>query len=153
MSPHDSIVVLAQARSLRRAAAAGRIPPLLRGKNFGLLCDSVDADDALLFRRAVSELGANVAHVRPVLNDSSSPQDVQHTARMLGRLYDAIECQGLAPALVRRMARDAGVPVYDGVATARHPTAGLADQLEGDDVTLADKRRFVLQAVLLHAVA
>ncbi|MBA2724094.1 MAG: ornithine carbamoyltransferase, partial [Methylibium sp.] len=48
---------------------------------------------------------------------------------------------------------DAGVPVYDGLATPRHPTAKLADLLDGDAAASADKRRFVLQAVLLSTIA
>lgn len=151
MSPRDVTAVLAHARTLQRAAEAGKTQPLLRGKNFGLLCE-VDDDDAALFRRAAVELGAHVAHVRPSLSELSTPQEVQHTARMLGRLYDAVECQGMAPALVQQVGNDAGVPVYDGIASQDHPTAKLADLL-GGDTSPADNRRFVLQAVLLTTIA
>ena len=73
------------------------------------------------------------------------------TARMLGRLYDAVECQGMAADLVHRLGADAGVPVYDAIASQRHPTAKLDGLLGGDSPAL-DKRRFVLQAVLLSTV-
>ena len=105
-----------------------------------------------LFRRAALELGAHVAHIRPSLNGLSTPHEVQHTASMLGRLYDAVECQGMAADLVHQMGVDAGVPVYDGVASKRHPTARLVDLLDGD-ASARDKRRFVLQAVLLSTIA
>lgn len=150
MSPHELNIVLTSARTLQRAARAGMTQPLLRGKNLGLLCET-DDDDAVLFRRAASELGAHVAHIRPSLSDSSTPEEVQHTARMLGRLYDGVECQGVAPSLVRQISDEAGVPVYDGIASPRHPTAKLAEQLSGD-TSPADNRRFVLQAVLLSTL-
>ena len=116
------------------------------------MCEADESGDAALFRRAAVELGAHVAHIRPSLTEMSTPQDVQHTARMLGRLYDAVECQGMAPDLVHQMGIDAGVPVYDGVASPHHPTAKL-DGLLGGDSSPLDKRRFVLQAVLLSTVA
>ena len=152
MSPSSLDALLAHARTLQRAAQAGATQSLLRGKNLGLLCEATDAVDAELFRRAAIELGAHVAHLRPSLSELSTPQEVRHTARMLGRLYDAVECQSMAPALVAQMGRDAGVPIYDGIASDQHPTATLAALL-GGDTSPADNRRFVLQAVLLSTLA
>ncbi len=152
MSPRDVTAVLTNARTLQRAAEAGETQPLLRGKNLGLLCEADGDGEAALFRRAAVELGAHVAHIRPSLSELSTPQEVQHTARMLGRLYDAVECQGMAPALVRQVGNEAGVPVYDGIASQDHPTAKLAELL-GSDTSPADNRRFVLQAVLLSTIA
>jgi ornithine carbamoyltransferase len=151
MSPHDVSTVLASARTLRRAALAGATQPLLRGKNFALLCEADDTE-AALFRDAAAELGAHVAQIRPSLSELSTSNDVQHTARMLGRLYDALECQGMPASLVRQVGAGAGVPVYDGIALPGHPTARLAEQLDGDDAP-ADKRRYVLQAVLLGTLS
>ena len=150
MSPRGVTVVLTSARTLQRASRAGAIQPLLRGKNLGLLCEADDAS-AALFRRAAVELGAHVAHIRPSLSELSTPQEVRHTSRMLGLLYDAVECQGMAPALVNQVGVDAGVPVYDGIALQDHPTAMLTDLLD-DATSPADKRRFVLQAVLVRTI-
>ena len=151
MTPADLAAVLAAARTLRESGGAGSTRDALRGKKIGMLCETNDAPDAVLFRGAALALGAHVAHLRPSLSALSTPQEVQDTARMLGRLYDAVECQGMASGLVRQMGIDAGVPVYDGLASARHSTARLAERLEGDD-TSADKRRIVLQAMLLATI-
>jgi ornithine carbamoyltransferase len=150
MSPRQTSAVLAQARALQRAARAGTTQPLLKGKKLGLLCGAADDSDALPFRQAAQELGAYVAHIRPSLSDDSTTQEVAHITRMPGRLYDAVECQGITPALVSRMGRDAGVPVFGGIATAAHATARLAEPLEGVPV---DNRRFILQAVPLIGIA
>ena len=144
LSHQDTNVLLASARALQRAGRAGTLQLLLRGKNLGLLCESADSDDAELFRRAGLTLGANVAHVRPSLSAQSSPNEVQ--------LYDAVECQGMDGALVRQVGRDAGVPVYDGIAALTHPTAKLADLL-GGDASPADGRLIVLQAVLVSTLS
>ncbi len=152
IAPRDVAFVLDNARALQIAAQAGGAQALLRGRKFGLMCEVDSASDAALFRRAAVELGAHVAHIRPSLTELSTPLEVQHTARMLGRLYDAVECQGMAADLVHQLGIDAGVPVYDAVASQRHPTAKL-DGMLGSDSPAPDKRRFVLQAVLLSTVA
>ena len=57
----------------------------------------------------------------------------------------------MASALVQQLGNDAGVPVYEGIASEDHPTAYLV-RLLGGDASLADNRRFVLQAVLLSTL-
>ena len=134
LSPGDSDILLGNARLLQSAAEPRETKTLLRGKKLALLCESEDGADAILFRAAASELGAHVSHIRPHLSDLRQPDDLQHTARMLGRLYDGIECQGLAQGLVEMIGREAGVPVYDGLASERHPTARLAGLLGDEDI-------------------
>ena len=152
ITPRDQSFVLDTARALLLSAAAGERRALLRGRQFGLLCESGTDADCTLFRRAALELGAHVAHIRPSLMALSTPQEVQRTAKMLGRLYDAVACQGLSPALVQQLGIDAGVPVFDGLASAQHATAKLVEQLKGE-APEADKRRVILQAMLLGSVA
>ncbi|MFG6465795.1 ornithine carbamoyltransferase [Roseateles sp. BYS87W] len=145
-SPAEAAAVLRQARAL--VAHAGAAPALMAGKQLALL--SPDAGDAAAqeFMAAAKALGARVSHVRAGLDDHSSSAQVEATARMLGQLYDAVECQHLPPELVARIARSAGVPVFTGLALPSHPTAALAASLDGD-ATAALKRRCVLQATLL----
>ena len=73
-----------------------------------------------------------------------------HTARLLGRLYDAVECQGLPHALVRQMADAAGITIYDALATSEPLLSRLAAQL--GDADAGQNRRRALQALLLHTV-
>lgn len=146
--------LLASARLLQRAEPGSDASSLLRGKKLGLVCASEDAADAILFRDAAVALGASVSHIRP---DLFAPRGepgagLLRTARVLGRLYDGIECQGLAPGLVRQLGRDAGVPAFDGLACTGHPTALLAQRLAGPD-SAARKRELILQAVLLLELA
>ena len=50
-----------------------------------------------------------------------------HTARVLGRVYDAIEYRGFGQKIVEELAEWAGVPVYNGLTDEFHPTQILAD--------------------------
>ena len=51
------------------------------------------------------------------------------TARVLGRMYDAIEFRGNEQVDVEVLAEFAGVPVYNGLTNEWHPTQMLADFL------------------------
>lgn len=148
----DASALLAHARALKAAALSGTIQPLLKGKKLGLLCESTGHPDAVLFCQAARELGAHVAHIRAGLDLHSPRHEIEHTARMLGRLYDAIECQGLPTELIRQVGHDAGVPVYEGIATRGHPCAGLADNV-AIGTPAEDDRRFIVQAILLSTLA
>jgi ornithine carbamoyltransferase len=151
LSTHDAGLLVTYARTLQRFAQTGQRQLLLRGKNLGLLCESDENEEAQRFRRAATELGARVAHVRPELSASSSRTDIADTGRMLGRLYDGIECLGLESTVVKRLGAAANVPVYDGIASRRHPTARLAAQL-GTEHALDESHRFMVQAVLLSTL-
>lgn len=150
-APGDLGVLLEVARTLQMAASASATKPLLRGKNLGLMCESEASREAMLFRRSAMELGARVSHVRPSLSAHMPPAAYRQTAQMLGRLYDALECQDMAPDVIALLDREAGVPVYRGVACDAHPTAGLAELL-GPGTCADDGRRFIVQAVLLRTL-
>ena len=152
LSAQETSALLACARGLRKSPAAttGRA---LRGKNLCLLSATQDQPGTALLLQAATALGAHVAQVPPSLSAASSADEVQHTARLLGRLYDGVACAGMPSELVRRIAADADVPVFDGIATPDHPLTRLADQLDEDDAPAQDNERLVIQALLLCTLA
>lgn len=147
--PAHAEFVLEKARVLERAAAVGRLDALLRGKNLALMCDREDSPEAVLFRRAASALGARVSPIRPLAADAD-PQVVRDTARMLGRLYDAVECQGLPALLVQTIRAEAGVPVYDELSCLALPTETPVRALADTDAAAA--RCAALQTLLLSTI-
>lgn len=154
LSPQDETALVMRARLLQAASLRGAPSLQLKGKKLGILCDEGgDRNESRqLFQHAAEELGAHVAIIRPALSSLGNPGEIEHTARVLGRFYDALECQGMAPEVVRQIGRHAGIPVYDGLACASHSTARLADLLD-ERTSPADNRRFVLQALLSGSVA
>lgn len=145
-NPTEAAELLRQARALARAGAAGQ--QLMAGKQLALLSPDCSDEGALEFIQAARALGAHVSFVQAGLDEASSEGQVNATARVLGQLYDAVECQHLPSGLVKRIARGAGIPVFAGLATPGHPTATLVEALDGD-ATRQVKRRSILQAVLL----
>jgi ornithine carbamoyltransferase len=146
----DNAALLASARQLRLAALGGLVHRPLQGRNIGLLAQDNETDEARLFTAAALALGARVVW----LPTSPWADDVvaRDTARLMGRLYDAVECQGLAATEVAWLSQHAGVPVFDALAGPGHSSAQLADALEGGSADPLN-RRCVLQAVLMGALA
>lgn len=54
---------------------------------------------------------------------------MKDTARVLGRMFDAIEYRGFAQEIVEELAKFAGVPVFNGLTAEFHPTQMIADVL------------------------
>jgi ornithine carbamoyltransferase len=54
-------------------------------------------------------------------------ETMKDTARVLGRMYDAIEYRGYGQEVVEELAEYAGVPVWNGLTDEFHPTQILAD--------------------------
>lgn len=166
LAQDDLLTLIGSARAMQRAAAegGGRAAPL-RGKNIALLSDDPASPGAHAFLRAATGLGAQVACVRAT---EPGPCELRDRAGLLGRLYDAIECQGLAELELHQLERDAGVPVFNGIASPGHPLRELAalmswQELNGDlepppdfhppPDALARNHHHLLQAVLSRALA
>lgn len=116
MTATELAALLSSAKALQHAAASGHGRILLRGKNVGLLSEDSDEAAATRFIAAAQGLGAQVALIRPSHAGLLTPASSLATTRMLGRLYDAIECQGLPPELMEQLRQHAGVPVLDSQA-------------------------------------
>ncbi|HTN33919.1 MAG TPA: ornithine carbamoyltransferase, partial [Marinobacter sp.] len=73
--------------------------------------------------------GAKVTYLGPTGTHIGHKESVKDTARVLGRIYDAIEYRGFGQKIVEELAEYAGVPVYNGLTNEFHPTQVLADFL------------------------
>jgi ornithine carbamoyltransferase len=122
------MATMATAERLRAQARTGTGGQPLRGKNLALLLGPPPSGDIATLRRAAQDLGARVAEVRFTEPAKTGERDdVLALARMLGRMYDAVDCEALAPSTARRIEQEAGVPVYDGLCLDEHPARALAD--------------------------
>lgn len=133
LSRADMLDVLDTARRLRQARLNGESASALSGRNVALLSDTSPADGAGSLRQAAIDLGAQVSHVRPSDARIAPGSADEATARLLGRLYDAIDCEEMPSQLVADVARGAGVPVFNGLGGSRHPTRVLAELLAMQD--------------------
>jgi ornithine carbamoyltransferase len=66
-----------------------------------------------------------VTYLDPSGSQIGHKESFKDTARVLGRMFDAIEYRGAAQTGVEELARYAGVPVYNGSDRRYHPTQML----------------------------
>jgi len=150
VSSQAAQALLTMARSLGNAEVGGNQAQSLRGKNIALLTRA-PSPDADLFVAAVEQLGANASKIGGDMLAVQDEHELLRVARVLDRLYDAVELQGVPAATVQRLGALATVPIFDGIACESHPTAPLAKQLD-DCGNSADARRWIVQAALLLTI-
>ncbi|HJV63059.1 MAG TPA: hypothetical protein VJ743_19080 [Albitalea sp.] len=124
----DLLSVLDTARAIKRAAHSGRPMTPLRGKHIALLGDPTGSGPQSL-QRAATELGARVSHLDPIAA-AAGKAGPAGTAHLLGRLYDALDCSGMPMDAIERIEREAGVPVFNGLAGIEHPARAIGELLE-----------------------
>jgi ornithine carbamoyltransferase len=125
----DVNFLLEMASDLKRVKANGTEHPQLRGKNIVLLFEKASTRTRCAFEVAAFDQGAHVSFIGPGDSQLGEKESVKDTARVLGRLYDAIEYRGFEQSTVQALARWSGVPVYNGLTNQFHPTQILADYL------------------------
>src|SRR5512144_2587955 len=117
------------AAELKAAKKAGREERKLVGKNVALIFEKDSTRTRCAFEVAAYDQGAHVTFIGPAGSHMGHKETVQDTARVLGRMYDAIEYRGFAEGTADELALWAGVPVYNGLTDEWHPTQILADFL------------------------
>jgi ornithine carbamoyltransferase len=115
--------------SLKAAKYAGTEVPRLRGKDIALIFEKTSTRTRAAFEVAAFDQGAHVTYLDPSGSQMGHKESIADTARVLGRMYDAIEFRGAAHSAVEELAAHAGVPVYNGLTDEWHPTQMLADFL------------------------
>jgi ornithine carbamoyltransferase len=101
------------------------VPP----KEIALIFEKSSTRTRCAFEVAAFDQGAHVTYLDPSGSQMGHKESIGDTARVLGRMYDAIEYRGAGQVDVEELARFAGVPVYNGLTDEWHPTQMLADFL------------------------
>jgi len=115
------------ARDLKRAKYAGTEQKHLQGKEVCLIFEKTSTRTRCAFEVACHDQGAHVTYLDPSGSQIGHKESFKDTARVLGRMFDAIEYRGASQKGVEQLARHAGVPVYNGLTDEYHPTQMLAD--------------------------
>ena len=128
-TPKEIAFLLKLAADLKAAKYAGTEQPGLQGKDIALIFEKSSTRTRVGFEVAAYDQGARVTYLGPSGNHIGHKETVKDTARVLGRIYDAIEYRGFGQEVVQTLADYSGVPVYNGLTDEFHPTQILADFL------------------------
>ena len=127
--PAEIGFLLKLAADLKAAKYAGTEQPGLKGKEIVLIFEKDSTRTRVGFEVAAHDQGATVTYLGPTGSHIGHKESVKDTARVLGRVYDAIEYRGFGQSIVEELAAYSGVPVYNGLTDEFHPTQILADFL------------------------
>lgn len=128
-TPEEIGFLLKLSADLKAAKYAGTEQPRLQGKNIALIFEKDSTRTRISFEVAAYDQGAQVTYLGPTGNHMGHKESVKDTARVLGRVYDAIQYRGFGQEIVVELAEHSGVPVYNGLTDDFHPTQVLADLL------------------------
>ena len=128
-TPREIAFLLELAADLKKAKYAGTEQQMLRGRNIALIFEKTSTRTRCAFEVAAYDQGAHVTYLGPSGSQIGQKESMKDTARVLGRMYDAIEYRGYGQKIVEELAAYAGVPVWNGLTDEFHPTQILADFL------------------------
>ena len=125
--PAEIKYLLDLAADLKKAKQNNTEQQRLTGKNIALIFEKSSTRTRCAFEVAAFDQGAHVTYLGPSGSQIGQKESMKDTARVLGRMYDAIEYRGYGQEIVEELAKYAGVPVWNGLTNEFHPTQILAD--------------------------
>jgi len=126
-TPDEIKYLIDLAKQLKREKKSGKEIRRLEGKNIALIFEKTSTRTRCAFEVAAYDQGANITYLGPTGSQIGIKESMKDTARVLGRMYDAIEYRGFGQKLVEELAQYSGVPVWNGLTNEFHPTQVLAD--------------------------
>ena len=129
LTPEEIGGLIDLAAELKAKKKAGIPHRLCEGKSIALIFEKTSTRTRCAFEVAAADLGMHPTYLDPSGSQIGKKESIADTARVLGRMYDAIEYRGYGQQIVEELAKYAGVPVYNGLTNEFHPTQILADFL------------------------
>jgi ornithine carbamoyltransferase len=127
LTADEVVALLDLAAALKRAKRAGVERPTLAGRHVALIFEKTSTRTRCAFEVAAGDQGAFTTYLGPSGSQIGHKESMKDTARVLGRMYDAIEYRGFGQAQAQTLAEHAGVPVWNGLTDEFHPTQSLCD--------------------------
>ncbi len=118
---------LGLSKQVKEERYRGQRPQRFVGMTLALLFEKRSTRTRCAFETAFGEEGGHPVFLSTQDIQLGAKESVEDTARVLGRMFDAIEFRGYKQSTVETLARYSGVPVYNGLTDAYHPTQVLAD--------------------------
>ncbi|MDR2142961.1 MAG: ornithine carbamoyltransferase [Treponema sp.] len=126
-SPEEIRGLLDLAVRVKQEARAGKKPMRFSGLTLALLFEKRSTRTRCAFETAFGEEGGHPVFLSTADIQLGAKESVEDTAKVLGRMFSAIQFRGFKQSTVEALAAHSGVPVYNGLTDSFHPTQALAD--------------------------
>ncbi|AEE16960.1 ornithine carbamoyltransferase [Treponema brennaborense] len=128
-TPQEILQILSIAEQVKAESKRGEIHQRFIGKTIALIFEKRSTRTRCSFETAFGEEGGHPVFLSAQDIQLGAKESVEDTARVLGRMFSAIEFRGFSQKHVELLAEYSGVPVINGLTDEFHPTQALADVL------------------------
>jgi ornithine carbamoyltransferase len=115
------------AKKLKAEAKKGEVHQRFQGKTLALIFEKRSTRTRCSFETAFGEEGGCPVFLSSVDSQFGGKESLEDTARVLGRMFSAIQFRGFKQSTAETLAKYSGIPVYNGLTDSFHPTQALAD--------------------------
>ena len=126
-SSDDLMRLLLRARELKQLNQAGERPPTLRGRTLAMYFEKPSLRTHVTFEAGVTQLGGHAILLRPEQVGIGTRESSVDVARNLSRWVDGLVARTFSHSLVEELAREASIPVINGLTDLLHPCQAMAD--------------------------
>ena len=126
-TPNEILHILDIDMQVKAEARRGEIHQRFLGKTIALIFEKRSTRTRCSFETAFGEEGGHPVFLSSNDIQLGDKESVADTARVLGRMFSAIEFRGFSQKHAELLAQYAGIPVINGLTDEFHPTQALAD--------------------------
>ena len=128
-SPEEIAYMLDSAAEFKKLKKEGKSHRIHEGKNVALIFEKTSNRTRCAFEVAAADLGMHSVYLDSKGSQIGKKESIRDTAKVLGRMFDGIEYRGFGQERVEELAKESGVPVWNGLTDQFHPTQILATLL------------------------
>ena len=126
-TPEEINQILDYAFLVKKQSHKGEVHQRFLGKTIALIFEKRSTRTRSSFETAFGEEGGHPVFMSTDDIQLGEKESVKDTARVLGRMFSAIEFRGFKQKHVEELAEYSGIPVINGLTDDFHPTQVLAD--------------------------
>ena len=126
-SPDEIRFLLDYSKKIKNEAKSGKVFRRFEGKTLAMLFEKRSTRTRCAFETAFGEEGGHPVFLSTADIQLGAKESLEDTARVLGRMFTAIQFRGFKQETVEILAKFSQVPVYNGLTDLYHPTQALAD--------------------------
>lgn len=126
-TPDEIRYLIDLAHEVKRQRRSGARHQRFAGLTLAMIYEKPSTRTRCAFETAFAEEGGHPVFLSLDDIQLGTKETIEDTARVLGRMFDAVQFRGYKQQTVETLANCSGVPVYNGLTDDYHPTQILAD--------------------------
>jgi putrescine carbamoyltransferase len=128
-SKKELLDIIELTRRIKAADKQGCTPKLLQDASLAMIFEEPSTRTRVSFEVAMTELGGHALYLKPGEIHLGVRESLYDTAKVLSRMCDAIFARTLKHQTITELAKNAEVPVLNGLTDYNHPTQVVCDVL------------------------